>query len=190
MALVALPACPKAGLRHGATFEAPGAFRIGVPGDGWEMKRNLRWGARRLVDWHLKGHDVEIRVTISPISEGDRRIPLLTMAQAITQNYGRTRGILTEVATIQRVDFGAHEGLVVYADRKVDLVRRRLAQVFVRAGRHLVMVSYIAPVDLYDVYAPDFGAVCERFAVLLPPDPPSIGITLPEDLPQGTPPPR
>lgn len=175
--------CPKAGMTKGATFEVPGAFRVGVPPEGWTLKRNVRWGARRVVDWKRQGEDVDIRVTSSPISRDERAVPLLSLAEALMLNYGRARGIHTEIDTIQRADIGPHEAVVVYATRSANLVKRRVAQIFVRAGRNLVIVSYIAPPEKYEDWAPDFAFVMERFAVLFPADPPSMGMTLPSDLP-------
>jgi hypothetical protein len=148
------------------------------------MRRNLRVGSRSEVDWRRGSEDVDIRVTISPITDSDRALPLPTLVEALTQNYGRGRGILTHVSSVQRVDFGDHEGLVVYAHRKASLVDRQMAQAFVRAGHHLVMVTYIAPPEVFDTYAPEFAYVCERFRVLLPADRAAMGIPLPSDLPR------
>src|SRR4051812_27655067 len=183
LAPLCLAACPKAGAPKGPAFEAPGAFRMGLPPAGWDLKRNQRWGSRYLVDWKRHGEDIDIRVTSSPISQDEHNVPLLTLAEALMQNYGRARGIHTNITTIQRADFGAHEGVVVYATRTANLVQRQLAQVFVRAGRHLVMISYVAPPETYATYAPDFAFAIERFAVLLPADAPTMGVTLPSDLP-------
>ncbi len=63
-------------------------------------------------------------------------------------------------------------------------VSRRMTQGFVRSGNTLVVVSYLAPEDLFERYAPDFAFALERFAVLLPPDPPEMGVALPGDLPE------
>lgn len=166
-------------------FVSPGAWRVGAPDDGWVIHRNFRWGRRRAVDFKRKGEDVDIRVTISPIAEEDRHLPLDVLADALMLNYGRARGIKTDVETIQRVDFGAHEGVVVYATRKASLVERRIAQAFVRAGDRLVMLSYIAPPEKYETYAPDFAWAVSKFVVLLPADRPEIGLTLPSDLPDA-----
>ena len=169
---------------HGPVFDAPGAFRVGVPGPGWKMYHNFTYGRRKLVAWERPGEDVDIRVTMNPIDEEARKVPLLTLAPSLMQNYGRARGIKTTVQTVQRVDFGAHEGLVVYATRDaVYKVKRRVTQAFVRAGGDLIMVSYIARPELYDKYAPDFEAACARFMVLQPADFPQMGVPLPEDLP-------
>lgn len=172
---------------RGRDMESPGAFRIGTPGKGWVLHRNRRVGERVLVGWKRPGEDLQIRVTMSPMEPAARRIPLPTLAEALMRNYGRNRSVITEIDNLQRVDFGAHEGWVVHARRRWATnkkTERKIAQAFVRAGNRLVMLTYIGPPEAFEKYAPDYAAAVERFVVLLPPDPPQFGVTLPEDLPQ------
>lgn len=182
-----LSGCAKAGRTAGPVFESPGAFRIGLPGPGWKMVRNRRVGSRLLVDFARPGEDVHLRVTVHPLDEKTRHLPLPTLAEALVRNYGSRREIVTEIDGMQRVDYDRHEGFVVYATRRWSgdpATRRRMAQAFVRAGDHLVMLSYIAPTAVYDTYAADYARAVDRFDVLFPPDLPRHGLVLPSDLPR------
>lgn len=270
-----LLSCAHAGAERKGVFEAPGAFRIGAPGDGWELHRNRRVGHRLLVDWKKTGEDVDVRVTVHPLDPDERRLPLAVLAQALVMNWGRSQGLATDVDAIARADFGEHEGIVVFARRywpdggaekttvavehpdtgddtfqmstlptptpvkaveaglqaiaaptgtpaaqtlqkilatkknpplvriaaansldtlpvpsapQVDWkVQRRFAQAFVRAGDHLLMITYMAPPDSFDLYSPVVAAMIERLAIAWPPDPPEMGLVLPSDLPQKDP---
>lgn len=186
-----LLSCAHAGAERrgpgGAVFEAPGVFRIGKPGDGWVLQRNRRMGDRLLLDYKRKDADVDIRVTVHPLDELTRGLPLPTLAEALVLRYGRDRGLETEVHALQRADFGDHEGLVVHATRRwKPNVDRRFAQAFIRTQERIVMVTYIAPPDLYETFAPDFAQALESFVVLLPAEPPVYALPLPDDLPRKT----
>src|SRR4051812_4410539 len=117
MLLTGLAACAHAGAERGKVFESPGAFRIGIPGKDWKIRRNRRVGSRLLLDYARIGADVDIRVTVHPIDMPTRRLPLPTLAEALMRNWGRSQGLETDIEAIQRVDFGAHEGIVVFANR-------------------------------------------------------------------------
>lgn len=182
-----LSGCAKAGRTAGPVFESPGVFRVGVPGPGWKMVKNRRVGSRLLVDFARPGEDVHLRVTVHPLDPESRRLPLPTLAEALVRNYGSGREIVTEVEGMQRVDYDRHEGFVVYATRRWSEdpdTLRRMAQAFVRAGDHLVMLTYIAPAAVYETYVPDYARAVDRFAVLFPPDLPRHGLVLPSDLPR------
>ena len=184
-------ACARAGMEHpkpgGPVFEVEGVFRIGRPGDGWELHRNRRVGQRLLLDYKREDADVDLRVTVHPLDETTRTLPLPVLAEGLVMNYGRGRGLETEVRALQRADFGKHEGLVVHATRRwVPNVERKMAQVFIRTTDRMVIVTYIAPPELYDVLAPEFAHAMSAFAVLLPPERPVFGSPVPDDLPQKT----
>lgn len=163
--------------------ESPGLFRIGHPGAGWHLESNRRIGSRYLVGFRRDGEDVDLRVTVHPLDDATRRMPLPALAEAMVRNFGRTRALTNEIAAVQRVDFGAHEGVVVHARRSWKKVERPFAQAFVRAGGRLLMITYMAPPGSFDRYAADVSTALDRFAILLPPDPPSWGLVLPNDLP-------
>lgn len=190
-AALLLSSCAHAGAERrapgGAVFEAPGVFRIGKPGDGWVLKRNRRVGEKLLLDYKREGADVDVRVTVHALDETTRQLPLPTLAEALVLRYGRARELETEVHALQRADFGDHEGLVVHATRRwKPNVERRFAQAFIRTQERIVMVTYIAPPELYETYAPDFAHALESFAVLLPAEAPVYALPLPEDLPAKT----
>ena len=187
-----LLSCARAGVEHakpsGPVFEVEGVFRIGKPGDGWKIHRNRRMGKKLLLDYRREHEDVDLRVTVHPLDETSRDLPLPTLAEGLVLYYGRKRGLETEVHALQRVDFGDHEGFVVHATRRWrPNVERRMVQCFVRTAERLVMVTYIAPPDLYDKYAPDFAQALGSFAVLLPPEAPVFGLTTPGELPTKAP---
>ena len=187
-----LLSCAKAGLEHakptGPVFEAEGVFRIGKPGEGWVLHRNRRFGKRLVVDYKRADADVDLRVTVHALDETSRNLPLPTLAEGLILNYGRKRGIATEVEALQRADFGDHEGFVVHATRRGNPgVERRMVQCFIRTAERLVMVTYIAPPELYERYAPDFAQALGSFAVLLPAEAPVFGLTTPDDLPRKAP---
>lgn len=187
-----LLSCAHAGLEHarptGDVFEADGVFRIAKPGDGWHLHRNRRMGKKLLLDYRRDDGDVDLRVTVHPLDEKSRELPLPTLAEGLVLYYGRKRGLETEVHGLQRVDFGDHEGFVVHATRRwKPNVERRMVQCFVRTAERLVMVTYIAPPELYDRYAPDFAHALAGFAVLLPAEAPVFGLKTPDELPQKPP---
>lgn len=189
LAAALLLSCARGGVEHakpyGTVFEVEGVFRIGKPGDGWKLHRNRRQGNRYLLDYRRTDADVDLRVTVHPLDETSRRMPLPSLAEGVVMNYGRGREIETELRGLQRADFGAHEGLVVHFTRRwKPNMERRMVQCFVRTSESLVMLTYIAPPALYERYAPDFAHALESFAVLLPPEKPALGIPMPEDLPQ------
>ena len=166
-------------------FEVEGAFRIGKPGDGWKLHRNRRLGKKLFLDYKREGADVDVRVTVNPLDDTSRRLPLPTLAEGLVLHYGRGRGLVTVVHAVQRADFGDHEGFVVHATRSwKPNVERRMVQVFLRTADELVIVSYIAPPDLYERFAPDFAHALDGFALLLPPEAPVFGLQTPDDLPQ------
>jgi len=187
-----LLSCARAGVEHakpsGPVFEVEGVFRIGNPGEGWKIHRNRKMGKKLLLDYRREREDVDLRVTVHPLDETSRDLPLPTLAEGLVLAFGRSRGLETEVHGVQRVDFGEHEGFVVHATRRWrPNVERRMVQCFVRTAERLVMVTYIAPPDLYDRYAPDFAQALGSFAVLLPPEAPVFGLKTPEELPQLSP---
>lgn len=184
-----LLSCARAGLEHakptGPVYEVEGVFRIAKPGDAWRLHRNRRMGQKILLDYRREGGDVDLRVTVHPLDQTSRELPLPSLAEGLVLHYGRGRGLETEVHAVQRVDFGEHEGFVVHATRRwKPNVERRMAQAFVRTAERLVMVTYIAPPELYEKYAPEFAHALDGFAVLLPPEAPVFGLRTPDELPQ------
>lgn len=185
-----LLSCARGGVEHakpgGPVFEVEGVFTIGKPGDGWKLHRNRRWGKNKYeVDYKREDADVDVRVTVNLLDEQSRKLPLPTLAEGMVLHYGRARGLETEVRAVQRADFGPHEGFVVHATRRwKPNVERRMAQAFVRTADRMVIVTYIAPPELYERFAPDFAHALDNFAVLLPPEAPVFGLNTPDDLPQ------
>jgi hypothetical protein len=187
-----LLSCARAGLEHpkpgGPVFEVEGVFRIGKPGDGWKLHRNRRMGKKLLLDYKREDADVDLRVTLHPLDDTSRRLPLPTLAEGLVLHYGRGRGLVTVVHAVQRADFGDHEGFIVHATRSwKPNVERRMVQVFLRTADELVMVTYIAPPDLYERFAPDFAHALDGFVLLLPAEGPVFGLHTPDDLPQKAP---
>ena len=184
-----LLSCARGGAEHakpgGPVFEVEGVFTIGKPGDGWKLHRNRRIGKKYLLDYRREDADVDVRVSVNLLDETSKALPLPTLAEGLVLHYGRSRGLETEVHAVQRVDFRDHEGFVVHATRRWrPNVERRMAQVFVRTNDRIVMVTYIAPPELYERFAPDFAHALDNFAVLLPPEAPVFGLKTPDDLPQ------
>jgi len=251
--LLALPlaACAHAGFEEARVFRSPGLFTLGDPGAGWHLQRNVRWGSRYLVDYRRDDADVDLRVTVHPLDEETRKLPLLAIAEGVALKYGKERELETTVDAIERVDFGDHEGVVLaerrywvngprirpetalaldperedesmatpsptptpaspfvpmtFGGAKLDAipigkpgrllvspgvpppgyqVERRLLQAFVKTRERVLMLTYVAPPDLYERYAPEVESALARFAILDDPRPPEIGVKLPSDLPR------
>ena len=116
-AALLLSGCGHAGAEQRGVFEAPGVFRIGKPGDGWRLVRNLREGSRLLVDYRDADDNADVRVSVQALDDRTRRMPLPILAEAVVASWGRSQGLATDVDAIERADFGAHEGIVVFAHR-------------------------------------------------------------------------
>ena len=178
LALVALSGCAHAGEVSGGVFRSD-HFTVGKPGSSWRLVRNSKVGANRLVSFRHPEQPVDISVREIAMKDREMEIPLLVLAEAQFRTHGRKQGIRTELRGFKRIDVGEHEALAFFGVRSDGVAERQIAQIFLRAGHTLVILSYIAPPDLYPDYAVNFALALQSFNVMLPADPPEIALPAP-----------
>lgn len=174
----------RAGRVDGDVFYG-GDFTVGVPGEDFRVVHNRKQGDNVLVSFRNRDAHVDLSVNQVRMSNEMMDLPLVVIAEVAFQNMGRSRGIKTTLQEGKRIDIGEHEAYVVVGERTNDAYTRRVSQLFVRAGRQLFVMSYIASPEDYRAFASAFGRALDGFSVKLPANPPEM--TLPEPPPDWDP---
>ena len=175
-------ACPLNGCaaakKHGDIYESRN-FSVGFPGAGWRVVDNRNVGGTLLLGFRHVEEPVDIRVREIGLSRLERELPFNILVEILVRNYGRSRGFHTRIDKIRRIDIGDHEALAVFGIRGQGAVERRFAQIFLRAGGRMVVLSYITKKSLYNRHVVAYEQALRSFGVTLPENPPEIALPTP-----------
>lgn len=129
--------------------DAPRRFDLEIP-DGWHIRRNQSWfGNDQLI---LDQPEARASITIELVRSDPRAdaLPLDLLAETRALSMGRALGIESGRTRMDQIELDGREAWAVTGRRRWQFVEADYSTVVARAGRHVVVVTLMAPVGKLD----------------------------------------